>query len=385
MHRSVSFVLASLLVAVAPASAQQLLPHSLSGWTQAGDQPFAAASAPHPAGSAANPAASAGAIDEYGFAGGESSSYTRGSESLQVNLYRMKDGSGAYGLYSYLHTPDMLHTNLGEHSLLSNDHALLLVGNFVVEVRGPELAKSATELKSLVAAVQPHVRDANMPTLPQRLPEKDLVARTDRYVLGPQALDQFFPDSLGSLVAFSKGAEAELASYRVGGHDATLLIVDYPTPQMAESALADMGKKFDVNGSNPGANLPQLFAARKLTLLAIVSGAPSRTEANSLLNEVQSGTELTWNEPTFQFKEPTIEGMVVGTIVGTGVICLFAVIAGLAFGGLRLIVKRVLPGRVFDRPGYVQVLQLGLGSKPINAEDFYATTGGPIANTKVDK
>ncbi|HTZ98752.1 MAG TPA: hypothetical protein VMB02_00370, partial [Candidatus Aquilonibacter sp.] len=47
--------------------------------------------------------------------------------------------------------------------------------------------------------------------------------------------------------------------------------------------------------------------------------------------------------------------------------------------------KRVLPGRVFDRPGYVQVLQLGLGSKPINAEDFYATTGGPIANTKVDK
>ena len=62
-----------------------------------------------------------------------------------------------------------------------------------------------------------------------------------------------------------------------------------------------------------------------------------------MLGQVQPGTVLTWNEPTFQFKEPSIGVMVVGTIEGTGVICLFALIAGLAFGGLRLVVKRRLP------------------------------------------
>jgi hypothetical protein len=62
--------------------------------------------------------------------------------------------------------------------------------------------------------------------------------------------------------------------------------------------------------------------------------------------------------------------MIVGAITGTGVICLFATIAGLAFGGVRLVVKRAT-NKVFDRPDQVQVLQLGLSSKPINAEDFY--------------
>ena len=86
-----------------------------------------------------------------------------------------------------------------------------------------------------------------------------------------------------------------------------------------------------------------------MTMLAIVSGARDQAEANALLDQIQSGAEVTWSEPTFRFKEPTIGGMIVGAIEGTGVICLFAVIAGIGFGGFRLITKRFLPGRVFDR------------------------------------
>jgi hypothetical protein len=67
--------------------------------------------------------------------------------------------------------------------------------------------------------------------------------------------------------------------------------------------------------------------------------------------------------------------MIVGAIEGTAVICLFAVIAGIGFGGFRLVMKRFLPDRVFDRSSTMQVLQLGLGSKPINAEDFYGIEG----------
>jgi hypothetical protein len=77
--------------------------------------------------------------------------------------------------------------------------------------------------------------------------------------------------------------------------------------------------------------------------------------------------------------------MVVGGIVGTGAICVFALIAGVAFGGVRLIVKRFFPCKVFDRGSHLQVLQLGLGSKPINSDDFYATGATSIPNVQVDK
>jgi hypothetical protein len=61
----------------------------------------------------------------------------------------------------------------------------------------------------------------------------------------------------------------------------------------------------------------------------------------------------------------------VGTIVGTGVILMFALVAGIGFGGVRLVVKYFFPGRVFDRDTHVEILQLGLTSKPIEAKDFY--------------
>jgi hypothetical protein len=48
-----------------------------------------------------------------------------------------------------------------------------------------------------------------------------------------------------------------------------------------------------------------------------------------------------------------------------------AVVFGVAFGGLRVITKRIFPGKVFDRPERMEVLQLGLSSKPIDPRDLY--------------
>jgi hypothetical protein len=67
--------------------------------------------------------------------------------------------------------------------------------------------------------------------------------------------------------------------------------------------------------------------------------------------------------------------MIAGAIFGTGIICAFALVSGIAFGGFRLVVKRFFPDRVFDTSNHLQVLQLGLSSKPINAEDFYGIQG----------
>jgi hypothetical protein len=38
---------------------------------------------------------------------------------------------------------------------------------------------------------------------------------------------------------------------------------------------------------------------------------------------------------------------------------------------VRLLTKMLFPGKVFDRPEQMDVLQLGLSGKRINSRDFY--------------
>ena len=91
-----------------------------------------------------------------------------------------------------------------------------------------------------------------------------------------------------------------------------------------------------------------------------------------------------WNEPVLK-PEPRIELMIEGSIVGAMTICVFALVAGISFGGLRLVVKRVMPGKIFDTKNHLEVLQLGLGSKPINSDDFYGYSVPTAPGTAVDK
>jgi hypothetical protein len=355
-----------------PASAQGILPNSFGGWTgssKAGLNPPAIYNGDKAASIFANQMSAS--RQEYGFVAGEEGAYSLGKDQLQVTLYRMKDPSGAYGWYSYLRLPDMPHASVSDHSAMSRERALVLVGNLVLDIHGNDLPTHAADLNALAAAVSPKAQQGPLPTISEHLPEKGFIDRSDKYILGPITLNQFFPVSQKDWLGFSTGAEAEVARYHVDGRELNLLIADFPTPQTAQKKLAELQTDYHVNEGNTDPHGSPVFAKRAVTLLAIVFGARTKEEADRLLSAVQSGTEVTWNEPTFQFKEPPITTMIVGAIIGTGVICCFALISGIAFGGVRLIVKRFLPDKVFDRSSSMQVLQLGLGSKPINSEDFY--------------
>jgi hypothetical protein len=387
--RRQTFLAAMLFLAAFPSFAGKLLPPSVGRLTAIAVSPVAAAITR----SSGAPPLSQAILDEYGSISIEPATYVlsngNNSETLQATVFETKDPTGGYGLYSYMRTPAMARANFADHSSMSPGCVLVLEGNLVLEVRGAELGKFQPELKSLVAVVKAHAQDGPFPALWQHLPEQNEVPRSDHYILGPQALRQLLPGSLGDSVDFQTGAEAELALYRDGDHNTALLIVDFPTPQLAEKQLKELRTKFDVNGSGSttgqSAGGGPLYAKRAGTLLAIVSGTWSEAEADGLLRQVQSGTEVTWNEPTFQFKEPSIEMMIAGTIIAAGIICLFAVIAGVSFGGLRLLVKRYFPGKVFDRKSHLEVLQLGLGSKPINSDDFYGYSAPAGTANSVDE
>src|SRR5271155_1185304 len=372
MRHATLLLLLVVFLAAIPTSAQGVLPNSFAGWsgtTSAGLNAPVRYNGDKVGSMTAEQRAAA--RREYGFVSGEEGSYSLGNYTLQVTLYRMKDPSGAYGLYSYLRSPDMERSGATEHSVMSRDEALVLLGNLVLDIHGSDLFKNAGDLNALVSAVSSKAQRGPLPTLTEHLPTKGFIDRSDKYILGPVTLNQFFPVSQNDWLGFSTGAEAEVARYHVDGRELNLLIADFPTPQTAQKKLNELQQVYHVNEDSTVPNNSPVFGKRSITLLAIVFGARTQEEADKLLDQVQSGAEVTWNEPTFQFKEPPITTMIVGAIIGTGIICCFALISGIAFGGFRIVVKRFWPDKVFDRSSTMQVLQLGLGSKPINSEDFY--------------
>jgi hypothetical protein len=91
---------------------------------------------------------SASVLKEYELGSIEAQNYADASGSYKVLLYKMKDPTGAYGLYSYLRSGDMERADAAAHSSMSNERALVLVGNLVIEVRGKDLQKHGADLNA---------------------------------------------------------------------------------------------------------------------------------------------------------------------------------------------------------------------------------------------
>jgi hypothetical protein len=350
----------------ANAAAQDFLPVEFAGWRSANLQRARPEALEQIAG------ADAIFLREYRALAAERRDYSRNGESLRITLYRMRDPSAAYGAFTFLRTEEMDAADVARCAAVSRGRALAVVGHILLDITGADLTRFAPDWRVLVVKLTPLADTAPFPPFSGYLPAQGMVKNSEHYLVGPNALNRLIPLGNGDWIGFSDGAEVQMARYRRQGQDMTLLLVVYPTPQMAAAKLAEFGRWFNLNGQRPeAANQPALFALRKSSVVALVAETRSAQLAEALLQGVRYETQLTWNEPSHSATEPTWAEMVVGSFVGTGILLLFTFVVGIGFGGIRLIIKHILPGKVFDRPSSVEILQLGLGSKPIKSEDFY--------------
>ena len=352
-----------------PAAAQNILPSSFAGWT---------ASAP----STVIPStgldrvlgANAAAFREYIVKSVEQRPYAKGTQAASMTLYRMRDPSSAYGAYTFLRNDSLSPVNLASFASASGERALFVVGEMLVDVTAtPKQSRpSDADLKQLAGSLDKIADHTPYPSIGDHLPEQGRVPGSEHYVLGPRGLAQYVPLGTDDWIGFDHSAETILARYHISGKDETLLVVSYPTQQIAAAKFAGMMRRFvfDPPGDVP-ANQNVLFGKRVSSIVAIVLGAPSKQAANKLLDQIGYTSEVTWNEPKQSYTEPTINTMIVGAFLGTGAVMFFAVAAGIGFGGIRILVKLIFPNKVFDREKELEILQLGISSKPIKAKDFY--------------
>jgi len=313
--------------------------------------------------------ADAPVLREYGFQRLEKATYARDDgRTLAVKAAVFADASGAYGAFTYYKTPIMLNEKIGGQGSSLNNRVLFYQGNILVDAIFDKLnVMSAAELRELAGRLPGPAGNArNLPPLPTYLPKQSYQKNTAKYVLGPVTLDRVGSPLPTPMVDFKSGAEVVIAKYQAKAGDSTLMLIEYPTPQIAAEKLRQIDAARQTTPQQP-AGAPSLvdiapfFDKRTGPIIVIAAGPLAISEANSLLGSVSYEADVTWNENTYLSKKDNLANLLFNVIVLCGIVVGVSLVAGLAFGGFRIIMKRIFPDRVFDRPDDMEIISLHLG------------------------
>jgi len=326
-----------------------ILPNEFGGWQISGSfQTSVDPAAADPT----NPAI----LKEYGFTDFASGAYTRDDgRKLTLRAARFADASGAYGAFTFYKQPEMLNEKIGDQASSLNNRVLLYRGNVLVDALFDKLTvMSAAELRELASDLPlPQGGARNLPALPTYLPKQAYVKNTAKYIIGPATLDKIGSPISAQLADFAAGAEIVQGTYESSGGEATLVLISYPTPQIAAEHL----RRIDAAHAptpQPGASAPPavdvgtFFDKRSGPIVAIAAGPFSPSEAKSLLASVHYDADVTWNENTFFDKKNNLANLLWNVIILCAVLMGITVAAGFAFGGVRVLLTRLLSTRRGD-------------------------------------
>src|SRR5260370_32568021 len=110
------------------------------------------------------------------------------------------------------------------------------------------------------------------------------------------------------------------AHYREGKDEAVLLLIDYPTPQLAEQHLRHLEQAI-----SPAAKQAGTTMERKASLLSLVLKPSSVTFGNTLRRAVKYVTEGTGDEPHQTVSHPPLLSAIAKIFFATGVFLVIVV------------------------------------------------------------
>jgi len=337
-----------------------ILPQQFGGWEMQGSPEVGKDPA-------AVDAANAAVLKEFGFSDLASATYTRDDgRTVKLRAARFADATGAFGAYTFYLQPEMTKEQIGDQGASLGQRVLFYRGHILVEALfSRESAMSGSELRELAGLLpRPAGNAANLPSFIAFLPHRGYVANTQKYALGPMALQALAPPVPASLVDFGSSSEVTLARYSTSSGEATLMLISYPTPQLAAEHLRRIDAAHQLAPAQSGVSTVgdagPFFDKRTGPIIAIASGAVSESDAKSLLGMVNYEASVTWNQAEdHQAKE--LYSLLLNIVILCAILAALAIVAGIAFGGVRVLMKRLYPDRVFDRPEQVEFISLHLG------------------------
>lgn len=316
-------------------AAPSLLPQSFAGWDRTstdkhGDNPEQV--------DAAFPAV----LKEYGFHDYEAADYARDGRHLTVKAARFDNVSGAFGAFTFYRAPQMQREKIGDDAASNNNRILFYRSNVLVDVSlDKTTAMSAADLRELSKAL-PEARgnDATPPNLPGYLPRDKQVAGTLRYVMGPAALAQVHAPITPEQVNFEKygnDAEVALGDYEDQGARSTMVVISYPTKEIATERLHNFETQMQ--------SAPGFVSKRSGDKVVLMTGDLPLGDEKGLVGSVNFDATVSWTEATSIAPRNNVGNLIVAVFSLIGILLLVGVLFGVFMGGTRVLVQRVLPGR----------------------------------------
>jgi hypothetical protein len=285
----------------------------------------------------------------------------------QIFAMRFKDASGAYAALTAYRKPWMRQVKFADLATSPVGMTYFVRGNLFV-IAPFEAAEPQSPLKALDAALPRATGSAAaLPTLPQYIPANEINAESVNYVLGVHGwhhaalnIDEMIPDSL---LGFDFSPEIVTAGLKGREYRGGLLLVSYPTPQIAikqAQLIEQYGKQHAGDAT---------FAVkREGPLVAVIVGnsldkendAVTPAQAQAILGQIHYEAQITGNEATKLAKSDNIGLLVLNACILAGFLALLTIVPGILLGLRGEILDRLMPGRAARRAEEKKLTRLDL-------------------------
>lgn len=341
------------------------LPGVFDGWVEAGQpQTYTDPAQADPA--------NAAALKEYGLKRSVEASYKRDGQTLTLHAMRFGDVSGAYGAYTYFRQNGWPKVEIGTGAASDNNKVVFWKDATVVLADfshvGPMSAADLREIANRIPV--PRGNKALLPPILASLPAGSLQGQTTHYAEGPAGYAGSGGVLPPQLVGFNLDAETVTANYSLPSGTATLTIIDYPEPQIAQAQEQKIRAYINARGkAQPpltkalmNSDQASLEVRRSGPLVAIVSGDAIPDESHRLIELVHYSPNLTGipgGAPSqIQMTSDLLMGIAGLVLIGSGA----AVLLGFFLGGGRVL-YRVLRGRPVSSVYDEEFIHLDLAEK----------------------
>jgi hypothetical protein len=265
---------------------------------------------------------------EYGLEAAEQAEYAAPSlGSFTGSAWRLKDSTAGLAVFQWLSTAAGRTVDYATFPASETGNSTLLtVGNYVIRFDG---GRPEEDVFYEFYANLPRLERAPLPVLPSYLPADGLIPDSKRYILGPAALARFVSGVPPAIAAFSLGAEAQFARYRMPSGEVRLAIFHYPTPQIARLKVEEFR------------GIAGAVAKRTGSFVAVALPPVDPDDAERLLAQINYQATITWNEKPPGEKEGLAD-LLIAIFKLIGLMIAFTVVAGFGFAALRMAKRRLL-------------------------------------------
>ena len=291
------------------------------------------------------------------------------NESVNVLIEDAADAASAYSLYTLYRNESMTELANLPGTELGGNKALLRRGERFIRIvqpastgegDEPRFSLSMDQLHSLLLTVGGTVQPGGDTSgLPGQLPSSGLVKGTEKYLLGEASAKFALPDFRFSLLGFSQGAEARLATYQSGGARLKVIAVTYPTPQIARQRFGTMESILQINKDQG----PQsVYGKVTGSYVVLVFDARSQPNAAKVLGQFNSTGYITWNE-RYEGDQPAVIQMVrfvLANIIFSFILFGFALSGGLLFFISKVVARRWFPDSSWGQAEGNTIIKLNL-------------------------